>query len=169
MIEYDHWVVLFDLEGCLIKHWDDPKIINVDALRGLLTQVWEHNYTYIYGIYSYALWREDNRNIVVNQLVPQLEPLLGIEFNEDYIFSTSHIIDDFSQKHCPINYGAYCSVISKEQSIMTFIRDNYMFKDCSVLLVDPTVTHGMNVFIPGQNTLMFINSNRLIDFVAMPN
>ena len=169
MIEYNHWVVLFDLERCLIKHWDDPKIINVNNLRGLLTQIREHNYTYVYGIYSYALWREENRDIVINQLVPQLEPLLGIEFNEDYIFRTSEIISDFSEKHCPINYGAYCSVISKEQSVMTFIKNNYRFKDCSVLVVDPTVTHGMNVYVPGENTLMFINSNKLDDFVVMTN
>jgi hypothetical protein len=162
--EYDKWVVLFDLENCLIKHWDEPTPINTEEIRAFLEQIYEYGYSYTFGIYSYALWRKVNREILINELLPVIEKGLGIKFDTDYIFLTSDIIEDFSKKHSPIDYAAYCSVISKQNSLLDFQRLNPKFDGCSIALVDPTVTHGMNVYIPGGNTLIFINSEGLVDF-----
>lgn len=168
-VEFSNWVVLFDLENCLIRHWDDAHIINVEAIQGFLSHLLEHDYSYTYGIYSYALWREENRDIVINKLLPQLEDNLNIEFEEDYIFGMGDIVRDFSSKHGNIDYRAYCSVVSKEYSLMEFQKNNPKFYRCSIVLVDPTVVNGLSVFDPRGNTMLFINSNELENFKIAGN
>lgn len=152
-------VILLDLEDTIIKHWTTPYLINVDAIEEFVQSVYKYGEC-TFGIYSYALWCNENIRILQDRILPLIEQALDVAFDETYIFHMNDIVSDFVAKNGPIDYGTYCTLINKEKSILDFHVGNPLFEDRSIILIDDTVTHGLLMNYPHM-TINFVNPNNL--------
>jgi hypothetical protein len=160
-------IVLFDLEATIIQHWTDRTLINVRPIRNFVQEcidAIEPDAVCIFGVYSYAIWCEENRNILKNDILPGIERAMGeIIFDDDYIFSMDEIVKDYSRKNSDIDYNTYCKFINKEKSLLDFQYDNIKFKHaCDITLIDDTVHHNLTVIIPANSPQ---ESRRMISYV----
>jgi hypothetical protein len=158
-------VILLDLENTVIKHWSEPMLINKEALRSFIQNVKstvKESTTCSIGIYSYAIWCEKNYTTLIEKLLPMVEKELGIEFDEDYVFTMDELMEDFARKNNKIDYGSYCSVINKEKSILDFHVGNPKFVGKNIILIDDTVTHGLMIVYPNLDTM---HDPKIISFI----
>ena len=156
-------IVLFDLEGTIITHWNNPDLINMEKVLHLLNAIKSANDIgeVTLGIYSYALWCKDNMEIAEEIILPVIEEVIDDKFNYDYVFSMDEILKDFEKKNNKIDYRAYCSVINKEKSILDFHISNKKFEGKNIVYVNSTVNHGLTCIYPKLNNkvITFININ----------
>jgi hypothetical protein len=160
-------VILFDLEATTIEHWSNPVLINQEKIKRVLSGVNMGDMNKIYGIYSYALWCDENIEIFNSGIRSKIENEFDIAFDDEYIFHMNDIMDNFASKNAIINYRAYCLTINKEKSILDFHVRNPKFYRKDIMLIDDTVQHAMTITypdidsIPDPKTIMFVNPNHI--------
>ena len=86
-------VIFFDLENTLINHWDDRTLAHEGRVRYFIDRQFEiFGETTKYGIFSYALWNENNVNDFISNIKGVIEDRYNISIADEYIITVDDII-----------------------------------------------------------------------------
>lgn len=154
-------VILFDLEETLIDSWDQRNLLveNVEKIKEQL--IGELGSNLRFGIFSWAIWNEDDREDFNQTLRGPLEEALGIKFDPEMIFSMQSIADlilKFRRKKLSIE--DVFDLFGKEECLLTLHRFNH-FNCETVALVDDRVDHGLFFESLRERRMAFINITEL--------
>ena len=133
-------LMFFDLENTLIQHWTDRSLCWIPSNQKFI----EECQADVYGVFSYALWCDENIAEFTNSgMRNQLERLYGIQFQDDLIIHTNEVIAASTKMREGVSrndekyYGfmEWCEVHQDGNRLSPFDE---------VWLVDDTIDDGVN-------------------------
>ncbi len=76
MLLKPYYIVFLDLEATVIDSWHNPVFID-RSVKSILSNVEADRF----GIFSFAIWSEEDRQHCIRNIVPMLESELGIKID----------------------------------------------------------------------------------------
>lgn len=136
--------VFLDLEKTIIYSWDDPIVINEGIIINQL-QLIRPDFV---GIYSFAIYDEQDRNIFLKIMKQEIENTLHIKIEPSLIFTVLEIAKTVLKMQTG-DVQKFIQTYGKQKSFQEFIKQK--FQEGEFILIDDLVE---NFEIPN---IKFIN------------
>jgi len=151
-------ILFLDLEGTVIKTWENPTIINADKVKRFIEQ---GSFTK-FSIFSFAIWHAEDGATFLNDMKADLEAALGIEIDADLVPTIETLRRDVMSEFnlAKLTKDDFFCFNNKESAFITFCRRN--FKDCTCTLIDDIIWDEISFSVRRKNLLVnTVNVNSL--------
>lgn len=151
-------ILFLDLEGTIIKTWENPTIINSMKISNFI----KHNGFEEIGIFSFAIWNQADGEKFLNEMLPLIEKVLTVKITVAHIPTIETLRRDVMNEFnlAKLSKDDFFCFNNKESAFITFCRRN--FKDSNCVLLDDMIWDEIHFSVARKNlTVNTINVNSL--------
>ena len=135
-------IVFLDLEATVIDSWDNPVFIG-ERLKSLISDMDAERF----GIFSFAIWSEEDRQHCIKHIVPMLEANLGIKIDLTLIPTKREMCEkirtcgkeNFLAREF-MSFDDFRELWSKDRAFIDWIRASFGKTSTSFCLIDDMVS-----------------------------
>jgi hypothetical protein len=140
------YITLLDLEGTVIKSWEDPTWISVgENVRKYVTGEWlgpPGEGLARLGLMSWAVYNDRDKAIFNKSIRPWLEERINKKFDDDLILSMDDWADRvFEATNCKVSREDMFDVCKKEDVLFKLRKHPMFHHTCTFLLDDAVDKH----------------------------
>jgi hypothetical protein len=130
-------LVLFDLEETLFDAWGDFLPVNQKSVPLWVSSLPENS---VFGLFSYAVYDNDDLEHFVNDEQEWLEKMFNFNFHKDYLWTLEDLMNMVKEADPTLSFDrkSFFEVFNKELAVSTVTKLS-LFRDTHVYLVDDTV------------------------------
>ena len=106
-----------DIEGTIIKSWEEPFIINQEKIQNLICEFLPDEI----GVFSFAIWNDKDREFFKDQIGPHLEKIFGIQIT--HIPTKQEVFQAIKKANKKqFDFDDFCDFWGKENGFSDWIR-----------------------------------------------